>query len=73
MEPLAAFLPGRPIEMVIVYVLRGTAGKRYVGITNDLERRIARHKRGGTKAGHLLGDFELIHTEQFQDNAEARA
>lgn len=58
--------------MVTVYVLRGSAGKRYVGITHNLNRRLAEHRSGATKAGHLLGEFEVIHQESFPDHATAR-
>jgi len=58
---------------ITVYVIRSTAtGKRYVGITNCLERRLAEHRSRNSKAGQLLGDFELLHTEVFQNYKEAR-
>jgi len=57
---------------VTVYVLRGTSGKRYVGITNDLARRLQEHASRRTKAGQLLGAFRLIHTEEYPDHAAAR-
>lgn len=59
--------------MVTVYVLEGANGKRYVGITNDLPRRLVEHRSGGTKAGQLLSDFRVIHTEEHTTYAEARA
>jgi predicted GIY-YIG superfamily endonuclease len=30
--------------MVTLYVLEGEKGKRYVGITNDLQRRLSEHR-----------------------------
>ena len=60
-------------EMVTLYVLRSReSGKRYVGITNNLSRRIAEHQSGSTKASQLLLDFDLVHTEQFPTHSEAR-
>jgi putative endonuclease len=56
--------------MVTVYVIQG-AKKRYVGITNDLERRLEEH-RTRSHAGALIGDFVLIHSELFPDYAAAR-
>ncbi|MCD6283222.1 GIY-YIG nuclease family protein [bacterium] len=59
--------------MVTLYVLKSLVdGKRYVGVTNNLKRRLAEHRRLNTKAGQLLGKFELLHSEQFEDYAKAR-
>ena len=59
--------------MIFVYVIRSLhSGKRYVGITNDLSRRLAEHRGGESKAGHLLGAFELLRTEEFPDYVTAR-
>ena len=57
--------------MVTVYVLQGKT-KRYVGITNNLARRLAEHKYGSTKAGQVIGKFKLLHTEDFLDHVSAR-
>jgi len=58
---------------VTVYVIRSTANaRRYVGITNDLPRRLREHRSGGTKAGHFLGDFQLIYRESLPDHSTAR-
>ena len=59
--------------MVTVYVLksRGQA-KRYVGITGNLARRLAEHASGSTRAGQLLGEFLVLHTEDLPDHATAR-
>jgi putative endonuclease len=58
--------------MITLYVLRGTTRRRYVGITNDLLRRLQEHLSGSTAAGRLLGDFRVILTEHFPDHARAR-
>jgi putative endonuclease len=58
--------------MVTLYVLRGERGRRYVGITNDLNRRLHEHHSGSTIAGRLLGEFEVILTESFPDHTAAR-
>ncbi len=58
---------------VTLCVLRGSAtGKRYVGITGDLQRRLREHTSATTKAGQLLGAFVLLHTEEFPDHQAAR-
>ncbi|MGD9109536.1 MAG: GIY-YIG nuclease family protein [Phycisphaerales bacterium] len=57
--------------MITVYVLQGRA-KRYVGITNNLERRLAEHRSGKTKGSQIIKDFALFYTEEFPDYKSAR-
>jgi putative endonuclease len=56
--------------MITVYVLKGK--KRYIGITNNLERRLAEHRRKSSKGSQAIGEFKLIHAEQFTDYKNAR-
>jgi len=58
--------------LITLYVLKGKAGKRYVGITNDLPRRLSEHRSGHSKAGQIIGKFTIIHTESFSDHKSAR-
>jgi putative endonuclease len=58
--------------LITVYVLKGKSGKRYVGITNDLSRRLSEHRSGHSKAGQIIGTFTVIHTESFTDHKSAR-
>jgi len=58
--------------MITLYVLKGKTGKRYVGITNDLHRRINEHRLKKSKSGQLLDDFFVLHTEKFPDYDTAR-
>jgi len=58
--------------VITLYVLKGKNGKRYVGITNDLSRRIYEHRLKNSKAGQLLGEFQVFHTEDFPDHRTAR-
>ena len=60
------------MQEVTLYVLKGESGKRYVGITNDLSRRLYDHKQGRTKGGQVLGKFTLFLTESYPDHATAR-
>jgi putative endonuclease len=71
-DQLARVLLGGQV-MVTLYVLKGETGKRYVGITNDLSRRIKEHCSQHSKGGQLLGDISVIYTEIFDDYATARA
>ncbi|MGA2915877.1 MAG: GIY-YIG nuclease family protein [Sedimentisphaerales bacterium] len=57
--------------MITVYVLQGK-NKRYVGITNNLARRLAEHRSGHTKSAQIIGQFKLLHTEEFGDYISAR-
>ena len=58
--------------MITLYVLKSETGKRYVGITNDLSRRLCEHRSKKTKSGQLLKDFYVLHTEEFPDYKQAR-
>jgi putative endonuclease len=71
---LSARPEGRLVMAVTVYVLRSKrSGKRYVGITNDLNPRLREHTSRNTKAGQLVADAEVIYTGQLPDHAAARA
>ena len=59
--------------MITVYVLRSVgSGKRYVGITGKLFRRLTEHRNRASTVGKLLGTFEVLETEEFADYAQAR-
>ena len=58
--------------MVILYVLKGKTGKRYVGITNNLPRRLREHRKKATKGGQLTNHFFVLYTEEFPDYKSAR-
>ena len=59
--------------MITVYVLKGESGKRYVGITNDLPRRLKEHRSGYSKGSQIIGKFSVLHTEIYPDHKTARA
>jgi predicted GIY-YIG superfamily endonuclease len=58
--------------MITLYVLKGNNGKRYVGITNDLARRLKEHRSLRSKGSQVLGEFNVFHTETFEDYPSAR-
>ncbi len=59
--------------MITVYVIESIEnGKRYVGITNNLGRRLREHRSKQTKGSEILGKFKLIYKEEHDDYASAR-
>ncbi len=58
--------------MITLYVLKGKTEKRYVGITNNLSRRLREHQNKETKGGQILGDFFVLYTEEFPNYKAAR-
>ena len=49
------------------------SGRHYVGSTEDLERRLSEHRRGGNHTTHRFGnDPELIAFARLDSIAEAR-
>ena len=58
--------------MNIVYVLRSDVdNKRYIGLTNNLERRINQHNSGKVKSTKSRIPFKLIYFEEFESRSEA--
>ena len=58
--------------MAWVYILRG-ARRHYIGATDNLERRIAEHKRGNNHTTHRFGiQVELVVAKQVPSMAEVR-
>jgi len=58
--------------LITLYVLKGKTGKRYVGITNILSRRLEEHRSRKTKGSQLLDEFFVLHKETFSDYKSAR-
>lgn len=58
--------------MYIAYVLQDQIGRLYKGSTNDLERRLAEHRRGKTFTTRKMIGVNVVHTEEFQTLLEAR-
>lgn len=58
--------------MITLYVLKGETGKRYVGITKDLHRRLREHRSQKSKGSQILGHFFVLYTETFPDYKAAR-
>ena len=70
--PLSIFISTNMSEITLYILKSKTVKKRYIGITNNLNRRLKQHSQQGTTVNKLLGDFELVHTETFSNYKEAR-
>jgi len=58
--------------MNYIYVLKSKKDlKRYIGLTNNLERRLLLHNSGKVKATKNRRPFELIYFEKFEDRTRA--
>ncbi|TSA46442.1 GIY-YIG nuclease family protein [bacterium] len=59
--------------MYFVYVLK-SIGRNYiyVGLTNDLERRISQHQKGKETTTAPYRPFSTLFTETFENRPEAR-
>ena len=59
--------------MITVYVLRSLHREYwYVGLTTDLDRRIAYHQAGRERTTRAYRPFTLIYTESFATRPDAR-
>jgi putative endonuclease len=59
-------------EMWCVYLLRCGDGTLYAGITNDLVRRLAAHRKGrGARYTRGRGPLRLVHCEIARDRPAA--
>ena len=57
--------------MYYVYVLRNPSGRLYIGSTENLEKRVMRHKSGGVRWTSEHGPWELVYTETYNTRSEA--
>jgi putative endonuclease len=59
--------------MYLVYVLKSEVFKRYyVGMTNDLPRRLKEHNSGKTRSTGYYRPWQVLFFESFETRAEAR-
>ncbi len=55
-----------------VYILRTSSNTLYTGYTNDIEKRMEKHKSGkGAKYMRSFSSFELVYREEFETRSEA--
>lgn len=58
--------------MAFVYILRSQRDENlYVGATNDLEKRIATHNKGGVRSTKSRMPLILVFSKEFQTYSEA--
>jgi putative endonuclease len=59
--------------MIYVYAIKSKERRYlYVGLTNDVERRVNQHQKGYEKTTRPYRPFRLILCETYPDRAEAR-
>jgi len=59
--------------MITVYAIYSNdCDKIYVGLTNDLERRLSEHRRGYSRSTKRFKNIKLIHTKKFANYKLAR-
>ena len=55
-----------------VYILRSQrSGQHYIGITTDVQRRLADHNRGKDFSVRGRGPFDIVRIEPFESRSEA--
>ncbi|MEE8153289.1 MAG: GIY-YIG nuclease family protein [candidate division NC10 bacterium] len=59
-------------EIIWLYVIKGSNGMYYTGITNDIGRRLKEHRSGVSRSTRRYGVIELIWTKVFRERKEAR-
>ncbi|MEM7698389.1 MAG: GIY-YIG nuclease family protein [Verrucomicrobiota bacterium] len=58
--------------MALVYCLKGTSGRHYIGATEDLEARVARHNAGLVYSSKRLGiPLVLVASREFDSMNDA--
>ncbi|MEQ8715812.1 MAG: GIY-YIG nuclease family protein [Cyclobacteriaceae bacterium] len=59
--------------MYYVYAIQSeTRNYIYIGLTNNLERRLSEHSGGKNKTTRAYKPFKLIYSELFETRVEAR-
>lgn len=60
--------------MIYVYVLQSLVdGKFYIGMTNNIDRRIKQHNNGKVRSTKNRKPFKIVHKEPFVDRKDARS
>ncbi len=63
---------GNSLAMWNTYILRNDCNKRfYIGVTNNIKRRVAEHNRSKKRSVTHFGNYYLVYSEQFSTRNEA--
>ena len=61
------------LKMFYVYAIKSlTRNYVYVGLTNNIERRISEHNSGRNKTKRAYKPFKLIYSKEFENRIDAR-
>ncbi len=72
-EPACRRQVGSGVKMFFVYAIESlNRNYIYVGITNDLQRRVSEHNDGYNKTTRPYAPFKLIYYEEFVTRSDAR-
>ena len=64
---------GQATNMYYLYVLKNQdAARHYIGITEDLKKRLVKHNSGSVRSTKAYKPWKMIHNEQFQKKTDAR-
>lgn len=55
-----------------LYIIQNTKGNYYIGVTEDIRRRLAEHNSGKSLATKGRGPWKLVYTETFLSPQEAK-
>ena len=59
--------------MYYMYILKNErTGRYYIGLTNDITRRLKEHIGGKTRTTKILGTNNLVYSEEFKTEVEAK-
>ena len=59
--------------MYFLYIIESiNTGRWYIGTTENLEKRLKEHNKGGTKSTRPFRPYKIVYTEQFVTKFEAR-
>ena len=59
--------------MCYLYILKSEEyGRHYIGITENIENRLAKHNGGGVESTKAFRPWKMVYTEKFVTKTEAR-
>ena len=58
--------------MYYVYIICSPTGRYYVGVTDDVARRVLQHNAGVSQWTARASDWRLVHTEAYPTLGNAR-